>query len=49
MEEFMGTNKSNNFKCMKQNFCKSLFDINSFLNYACKCKKGIKLFHLLKK
>ena len=45
----MSKKKTGKFKCIQQNFCKSLVDINCFLTNLCKTNKGVKMYKLLKK
>ena len=45
----MGDSKRKNFKCLKNNFCNSLKEVNFFLCRLSKVNKGKKLFDILKK
>ena len=45
----MGKGKPSKLKCIQQNFCKSLVDINCFLTNLCKTNKGVRMYKLLKK
>jgi len=38
--------KFDNLKCCKDNFCKSLNEVNFFLNRICRLKKGKAIYDL---